>query len=350
MKRTTGQKGFSLVEITVALGIMTAAGVALTRLMNNQMKASKTVETRFEYSSILNDIRETLSIKQNCAQTFLGRNGETLAEGNVTSIKQGMIASGGLTTFVDKYQSNTNFSLAPVYGNGAVKILGYSISDVDLDPSIGVPAAGLEGSTHLIIRFAVSGDGKSTTGVKETIRKIKLNVILDTARNIIACSSTGSMSDLDNLYVNYDGDFMVGNLTMGDPTDTSVQAHIIMLNDNEIDFQSDKRLKHEIKDINTLSKIRKLHPVHYKWKSTGTPGYGVIAQELALVYPDLVHKRNDDYLTVNYIQLTPIMLRGIQEVDEENRKLKKEITNLKEMINLMKQDLCRTNPKASSCK
>lgn len=349
MRITNSQKGFTLLEVMVAMGIMGVAAVGGMRLMNNQMKSAKTVETRFEYGTIVNEIREILGDRNSCRATFFGRNIDNTLEGTVTSIQH--ITNFGLPTQVTrtKYPSNTNPALATTFGNGTVKILGYRLTTTDGDPTVGVTPVGTatEGSTMLHIRFAVAAGGANTTGTTETVKKIKLNVEIDAvARTITECSSTGAMADLESRYVNVDGDTMTGDLRMGDAT----PAHIIMLGASEIDFQSDKRLKDEIMDIKTLSKIRKIRPVHYKWKKTGTPAYGVIAQELALVYPELVNKRADDFLAVNYMQLTPIMLRGIQEVDAENRKLKTEIKELKDIIKMMKQDICKTNPQASSCK
>jgi prepilin-type N-terminal cleavage/methylation domain-containing protein len=350
---TNSQKGFTLIEVMVAMAIMGVAAVGGMRLMNNQMKSAKTVETRFEYNSIVNEIREILGDRNNCFATFSGRNIDNTPEGTVTAISH--ILNFGLPTQVTrlKYPSNTNPALATTFGNGTVKILGYRLTTVDGDPTVGVlpVGTGTEGSTMLHIRFSVAAGGANTTGTIESVKKIKLNVkILAGPRTITECSSTGAMADLEERYVNEDGDTMSGTLTMGDPLTPGIPAHIIMNDNNYIDFLSDKRLKHEIKDIKTLGDIRKIRPVHYKWKSNGTTAYGLIAQELALIYPELVHKGADEFFSVNYTQLTPIMLRGIQEVDAENRKLKTEIKELKDIIKLMRQDICKTNANASSCK
>lgn len=42
--------------------------------------------------------------------------------------------------------------------------------------------------------------------------------------------------------------------------------------------------------------------------------YGVAAQELQSVYPNLVRKAKDGYLSVNYLEMIPILIRGIQEL------------------------------------
>lgn len=45
--------------------------------------------------------------------------------------------------------------------------------------------------------------------------------------------------------------------------------------------------------------------------------YGLIAQELQTIYPDLVKEGQDGYLGINYLELVPILIRAIQELKEE---------------------------------
>lgn len=45
--------------------------------------------------------------------------------------------------------------------------------------------------------------------------------------------------------------------------------------------------------------------------------YGVSAQELQKIYPDLVLEGQDGYLAVNYTELVPILIRSIQELKQE---------------------------------
>ncbi|MBR0047975.1 MAG: tail fiber domain-containing protein [Prevotella sp.] len=50
--------------------------------------------------------------------------------------------------------------------------------------------------------------------------------------------------------------------------------------------------------------------------------YGLSAQELQAIYPNLVKERQDGYLGVNYIELVPILIRSIQELKQELDKIK----------------------------
>ena len=52
--------------------------------------------------------------------------------------------------------------------------------------------------------------------------------------------------------------------------------------------------------------------------------YGLSAQELQKIYPDLVIEGQDGYLGVNYLELVPILIRSIQELKQELDEIKGE--------------------------
>ena len=89
---------------------------------------------------------------------------------------------------------------------------------------------------------------------------------------------------------------------------------------------SDSRLKHNINSINgSLSRIMQLRPVEYEWNENvaelgGTLRYvpgrqvGLIAQEMQLVFPNLVKEKNG-YLSVSYnLELQMAAINAIQEL------------------------------------
>ena len=45
--------------------------------------------------------------------------------------------------------------------------------------------------------------------------------------------------------------------------------------------------------------------------------YGLSAQELQKIYPDLVRESQDGTLGINYVELVPILIRSIQELKQE---------------------------------
>ena len=52
--------------------------------------------------------------------------------------------------------------------------------------------------------------------------------------------------------------------------------------------------------------------------------YGLSAQELQTIYPDLVTEGQDGYLAVNYVELIPILIQSIQDLKRELDELRNE--------------------------
>ena len=52
--------------------------------------------------------------------------------------------------------------------------------------------------------------------------------------------------------------------------------------------------------------------------------YGLSAQELQTIYPDLVTEGQDGYLAVNNVELIPILIQSIQDLKRELDELRNE--------------------------
>ena len=97
---------------------------------------------------------------------------------------------------------------------------------------------------------------------------------------------------------------------------------------------SDKSLKKNIKTLdNSLDIINQLNPVSYNWNDkakelnpnkTDAVDVGVIAQELEIIIPELIHNMygDENIKGVDYIKLIPYLIGAIQELTTEINKLK----------------------------
>ena len=52
--------------------------------------------------------------------------------------------------------------------------------------------------------------------------------------------------------------------------------------------------------------------------------YGIDARELREVYPGLVHESKDGSLSVNYLEMVPLLIRSLQELKQEIDEVKEE--------------------------
>lgn len=82
---------------------------------------------------------------------------------------------------------------------------------------------------------------------------------------------------------------------------------------NEKDYISSDKISREeaIKEAKEQNRLE-AEKVHF----------GLIAQELQEIYPELVCKGQDGYLGVNYVELVPILIRSIQELKQELDEIK----------------------------
>lgn len=90
-----------------------------------------------------------------------------------------------------------------------------------------------------------------------------------------------------------------------------------------VDFNStsDVNLKENITTVdNALDLTNQLRGVRFEWKRDGKPSYGVIAQELETVLPELVTQ--GDPKTVNYNGIIGVLIEAVKELSAEVEQLK----------------------------
>ena len=131
-----------------------------------------------------------------------------------------------------------------------------------------------------------------------------------------------------------DGEFQIG----GNGSIFKVETNGNIITSGNISGASDIRLKKEIKSINKpfLEKINKLEPKFYKWKDAKKEQkeqLGFIAQEVEKVFPEWVSESNDTK-AISYDKMGAVVaVQGIKELKSEIELLKKQISELKSIIN-----------------
>jgi hypothetical protein len=122
------------------------------------------------------------------------------------------------------------------------------------------------------------------------------------------------------LNVNPDGLNVTGIITSTSvSTGNVVSSGIVTAQD--FDALSDINFKENVTTVNNaLLKVEQLRGVKFDWKESGTPSYGVIAQELEQVLPELVH--GNDPKTVNYNGIIGVLIEAIKELKAEVEELK----------------------------
>lgn len=114
---------------------------------------------------------------------------------------------------------------------------------------------------------------------------------------------------------------------------------------------SDIRLKTDIQGYDAMGIIRKFRSVKYHWNAIAKENsevfnhdnwnYGLIAQDLLSGgYSQWVKDAFNDYYTIDYERLIPVVWKGLQEVDDEVTKLKREVARLNKRVKELEKSLC----------
>jgi hypothetical protein len=128
---------------------------------------------------------------------------------------------------------------------------------------------------------------------------------------------TGDTSDM--VYV---PDLVIDGLNSTDPLATDANGKIIA-------GASDARLKTNVKELNSaLDTVLNLRGVSFEWTpesnmGAGVTKYGLIAQEVQKVIPDMVRLRakTDDTLTLSYTEIVPWLIEAVKELASDDSPL-----------------------------
>ena len=96
---------------------------------------------------------------------------------------------------------------------------------------------------------------------------------------------------------------------------------------------SDERLKENVKDLNYgLKDVLNIRPVSFDWKEKRNAQHdiGVIAQEIEKIIPEVVEEvdtlnSEDTHKTVDYAKLTSVLIKAVQEQQQQINELKEKL-------------------------
>jgi hypothetical protein len=214
-------------------------------------------------------------------------------------------------------------------------------------------AVTIQSSTGTLFATSFSGSGAGLTGTATSLN-IGGNAANVTGTVVVANGGTGATTFPTGqiLYGNGTGAiqssanliFSSNNLGIG----TSPGAFKLDVNGTihytSLSASSDGRFKKNVQVIlNPLDKISSLRGVRFEWNEfinarrdgyeLNRPTFGVIAQELEEVFPELISlwRLSDDCTdarSVNYEKIIPILIEAVKELNNKNKLLESRILNL----------------------
>jgi len=163
-------------------------------------------------------------------------------------------------------------------------------------------------STGTLTATKFSGDGSGLTGTGSTV--------------------------FNNTTTNQEFFPLFTNITTGTITASGISTSKLTYNPStgtltviDLNSTSDITLKENIHTVeNPLETISSLRGVSFDWKENGKSSYGVIAQELEEVLPELV--KTGEVKSVNYNGLIGILIEGMKSQQEQINRLEQKIQEL----------------------
>ena len=167
------------------------------------------------------------------------------------------------------------------------------------------------------------------------------NLSSNAVGNIIV-ASTGFPSDNHTIRIGTlsgQSSFFAGGIS-GATTGLSGAVPVVIDSNGQLGtISSSARFKEDIHDMDDASSgLLSLRPVTFRYRQAYADGtkpldYGLIAEEVAKIYPDLVVKGADGQIqTVQYQKLTPMLLNELQKQQQEIQQLRKSLSAIKDLL------------------
>src|SRR6476646_3336276 len=210
--------------------------------------------------------------------------------------------------------ANTTGSLNTAIGQGALD----SNTSADRNTAVGALALNDDTTGDRNTAIGVFALTQLTTGGTNTALGVGAGGSVTTANNVICIGANVSGANVSNTC-------FIGNIR-GVTTINANALPVVIDAANQLGtMSSSARFKKEIKPMASASEaILALNPVtfHYKSDKTGTPQFGLIAEEVAAVNPNLVVRdENGEVYTVRYDAVNAMLLN---EFLKEHRKVEEQ--------------------------
>ncbi len=176
--KVSNQSGFSLSSVLVSAGLLGVIALGVVRLSKQSNQVSRDFMGKMDTTAVINQIRQHLSDKDNCTESFQGVNAINGTGVSLLRIKN------NTGSFIDRYPINTTV------GQGGIKIMSFSLRDPgvagdDVDVAT-------EGTTYLEVEFDI---GKAAHRSR-LVKRITLKVNVDGSNNVVDCSALGLSTGL----------------------------------------------------------------------------------------------------------------------------------------------------------
>jgi hypothetical protein len=234
-----------------------------------------------------------------------------LANSTISGVSLGSslasLSFSGFISATGSYNGSTavSVSVAATTANTANSIVARNASG---DFTAGTIAVTNLNASQTISASSFVGDGSQLTGISAGLSVIEDNATNDIFYPLLTQTSVGIATT---------SRVSTSKLTFNPSTGNFSATEFTSL--------SDETQKTNIKTVeNSTEIIQSLRGVSFDWKETGKSSYGVIAQELEQILPDLVTTQQNK--SVNYNGLVGVLIEAVKELSAEVEELKKKVS------------------------
>jgi hypothetical protein len=195
---------------------------------------------------------------------------------------------------------------------------------------------------QLLINAQSSGYGTSGYGYNLGVRGNSSQVYMSLSLNNQTLDTQGLIIGIDTSYARFHARDNKGIMFANNDTERvliNTSGSIIASGDiTAYGSPSDARLKTiKSKVTNATEKISKLNGYHFDWNEVNDlakikEDVGVIAQEVADVFPELARTNDDGFMSVRYQGLTAVLIEAVKEQQTQIESQKTEIEELKDLV------------------
>lgn len=242
----------------------------------------------------------------------------------------------GMNDVINIYTSNASFSnnVSANYfrGNGAF-LTGVT---TDLSPAFNKANTALQNTSGVVFTgdFFVAnsvGIGRTTTGYAlDVVGTVNASALLINGAALSGGASVGDQTTSASTFYPVFTTTTSGTMSVANVATTKLYfvPSTGTLSATVFNSLSDITFKTDVEDFDGRHLIDLINPVTFNWKDTGGKSYGVIAQDLEQILPELV-QTVDGIKSVSYIPMIAILIDVVKKQGEEIEKLKTLLNNQK---------------------
>ena len=311
--------GFGAIDIgvdTLGAGVTTIAPSADSAALNVTPTHATYTNTALKVNTTraANAAFKLIDLQANTASKFaMDGNGDVTATGEwgITGhLAIGTSAIGATATFSGSHQSSSEVDARPTHAS----YTGTAIL-VNTTRAANTAFKLVELQANSVVQVSIRGDGAFMLGgitapVLGSVQTVSFNGGTHSGLTLDETASTSG-----GVYAR----FGLAGTEIGSITRNAATSAVLY------NTSSDARLKSPITPFaDALERVCAIEAGSFTWKDSGETGHGVIAQQLAPIYPDAVYpgQTDADMWSVDYGKLTPLLIGAVQALYAEVQALK----------------------------